>query len=167
MGADVSSAAAPAAGDAFNSVQAEKEHFYSLSRSARTALKQGRDEEAAKLAKELQTLAAKFKHDWNYGNAIHHSNQILGRLAIAKDQLEEAENRLLASVEIKGSPQLNSFGPSMFLANELLAKGGKRAVLRYFERCKTFWKLGADRLDGWTADVKAGRTPDFGRSLRD
>ncbi len=72
----------------------------------------------------------------------------------------------LASAETPGSPQLNSFGPSMRLAKELLAVGEKDAVIEFLDRCRSFWKSGQDRLDSWTETLKGGGTPNFGSNLR-
>ncbi len=60
---------------------------------------------------------------------------------------------------------MNSFGPNMQLAKDLLAKGEREVVLEYFKRCRTFWKMGADRLAAWTAAVSKGETPEFGANL--
>ena len=53
----------------------------------------------------------------------------------------------------------------MNLARDLLEKRERETVLQYFELCRKFWKMGHDRLDQWTEDVKAGQTPDFGANL--
>src|SRR6266508_279223 len=58
-----------------------------------------------------------------------------------------------------GSPQLDSFGPDFHLANELLARGRTESVLEYLDLCRRFWTLGHDALDGWTAELRAGRRP--------
>ena len=102
---------------------------------------------------------------WNHGNNIHHGNIILGRVAMRQDDLEEAKKRLIDAGNTPGSPQLNSFGPSMTLAKELLEKGEKDVVLEYFELCSKFWRRKKDRLDGWSVAVKDGRMPNFGTSL--
>jgi len=39
-------------------------------------------------------------------------------------------------------------------------------VLQYFSLCRTFWKMGATRLDAWSEAVRNGKTPDFGASMR-
>ncbi len=154
-------------GGDLTAARTDMERYFALGRAAKAALKAGRSAEAEKLAKELLGAAPNYKGDWNHGNAIHDANQVLGKIALAAGDFEAVEIHLLASVDSKGSPQLNSFGPGMSLAGGLLAEGGKAAVLRYLERCRTFWKPGADRLEGWIADIKAGRSPDFGRSMRD
>ena len=77
-----------------------------------------------------------------------------------------AKKYLLEAGKTTGSAQLNSFGPNMTLAKELLEKGEKETVLKYFESCAKFWALGKTRLSGWTLEVKAGKIPDFGANLR-
>ena len=143
----------------------EMERFYALNRATKNAMKAGKIEEAKELAEELFRIAKEKKNDWNYGNAIQDSNQVLGRIAILKGDLAEAKSRLLASSESKGSPQMNSFGPNMQLAKELLEKGEKEVVLEYFTRCRGFWAMGADKLTSWTEQVKKEQMPKFGANL--
>jgi len=102
---------------------------------------------------------------WNYGNNIHHANIILGRLALRMDDFEEAKKRLIKAGATPGSPQLDSFGPNMTLAEELLQKGERDVVLEYLELCSNFWEMGLDRLDEWSVLVQGGRIPDFGTNL--
>ena len=143
----------------------EVERFNALVKAAKNALKAGKTEEARKLADELARLAPKYPNDWNYGNAIQVANQVLGRIALAEGNVAEARKRLLASADSKGSPQMNSFGPNLQLAKDLLAKGEMEVVLEYFKRCRTFWEMGADRLAAWTDAVNKGETPEFGANL--
>ena len=96
----------------------------------------------------------------------HFGHLILGRVALLEGNVEEAKFRLIAAGTIQGSPQLDSFGPDMSLAAELLEKGEKDVVLRYFELCAVFWELGKDNLVDWTALVTGDRMPDFSTNLR-
>jgi len=128
-------------------------------------LKAGETEEARKLATELEGLLPKYGNHWNYGNAVQDANQVLGRIALAEGNVAEAKKRLLASAESKGSPQMNSFGPNMQLAKDLLAHGERDTVIEYFERCSKFWRMGAERLAAWTESVRKGGTPEFGANL--
>lgn len=132
---------------------------------AKNALAAGKMTDAIKLAEELEKLAPKYQDDWNYGNAVQVANHVLGRIALSKGDVAEAKKRLLASADSEGSPQMNSFGPNMQLARELLAKGERDTVLKYFELCRKFWMMGGGSLDRWTQEVKAGKTPDFGANL--
>ncbi len=141
------------------------ERFHALGAAAKLALDNNQIDEARKLAVELEGLASTHKNDWSCGNAIQNSNQVLGRIALAEGDIEEAKRRLLASADSEGSPQMNSFGPNMQLAKELLEKGERETVLEYFRLCGKFWEMGEERLADWSALVKEGRTPDFGANL--
>jgi hypothetical protein len=61
---------------------------------------------------------------------------------------------------------MDSFGPNMSLARDLLKKGERETALQYFELCRKFWDPRVNqKLDEWTKDVKDGRIPDFGANL--
>jgi hypothetical protein len=76
--------------------------------------------------------------------------------------VERANGLLLASAETTDSPTLCTFGPSIVLARELLRRGERDVVLRYLERCSSFWEHGAEQLSQWAAAIARGDTPDFG-----
>lgn len=128
---------------------------------AKAALDAGETAKARGYAEEL--LKATNRESWNYGNAIHHGHLILGRIALREGDLNTAKEQLLAAGDTPGSPQLDSFGPNMVLAKELLEKGEKQAVLEYFKRCGSFWKKGD--LETWTREVQDGKIPEFGANL--
>jgi tetratricopeptide (TPR) repeat protein len=133
-----------------------------LEDAAEVAFLSGAVDKARKHANEL--LATAVPGRWDHGNALHHANTVLGRIALREGDLEAARRHLLASAT-EGSPQLDSFGPDMNLAKELLERGEREAVLAYFDLCEKFWEMGKERLADWKALVKAGRTPDWGASL--
>lgn len=143
-------------------LSASDERSTYLASAAETALISGAVDKARLHANEL--LATAVPGQWDHGNALHHGNTVLGRLALRDGDLAAARRHLLASAT-EGSPQLDSFGPDMDLAKELLEKGERDAVLAYFDLCEKFWEMGKERLDDWRALVKAGRTPDFGANL--
>jgi hypothetical protein len=143
----------------------EAERFYALDEAAKQSFEVGKIEDARKYAKELLTLAPKFHGDWNYGNAIQDGNLVLGRIALKEGRKDEAKQNLLAAGKSPGSPQMNSFGPNMSLAKDLLENGDRETVLQYFELCRKFWSMGQEKLNQWTENVKAGRMPDFGANL--
>ena len=149
-----------------NAATNEMERFKALCAAIRKAKKSGNPKDARELAEELERLAPKYKENSSYGNAVQDSNQILGRIAMAEGNIDEAKKRLLASADSDGSPTMNSFGPNMTLAEELLKNGEKEVVLQYFEMCRRFWGRHSDTLDLWTEDVKSGRIPKFGANLR-
>ena len=78
--------------------------------------------------------------------------------------LDRFEDRLLLAGQTAGSPAMKSFGPSMSLARDLLEKGERETVIKYFEECATFW-MHKDTLAQWTAQVRAGEVPKFGANL--
>ncbi|MCH8977973.1 MAG: hypothetical protein IH945_01860 [Armatimonadetes bacterium] len=139
----------------------EIERFYHLGSAAIEHLDEGNIEDARNLANELAALTPKFPNDWNYGNAIQDSNQVLGRIALIEGRVDDAKEYLLKSGDTPGSPQLNSFGPNMTLAKELLDEGETKVVLEYFDLCRNFWDMHSDDLNKWERQVKAGKTPDW------
>jgi tetratricopeptide (TPR) repeat protein len=143
----------------------ELTRFYRLDDLAKQAFEAGEIEKASQYANELLETAQKYPKDWNYGNAIHHGNNVLGLVALKQGDVKKAVQYLLDAGKTPGSPQLNSFGPNMTLAKELLEKGENDAVLQYFELCRKFWSSGAEKLDHWAQEVKVGKTPDFGANL--
>jgi tetratricopeptide (TPR) repeat protein len=142
-------------------IVSERERFYLLADTAKAAYKSGYPEKAENYAKELLELAQKYPLDWNYGNAIHYANIILGRIALAQNNVESAKQHLLEAGKTAGSPQLNSFGPNMMLAKELLERNETQTVLSYLELCGNFWEMGQEEITQWSELIKAGKTPDF------
>ena len=126
----------------------------------------GRTAQASDLARELLALAeSHYQQNWNYGNAIHAGQTLLGHVALENGNVKESAEHLLLAGLTPGSTQLNSMGPGMGLAMELITAGETGAVLKYFDLCRDFWKPGAERLDLWSSQVLEGKTPDFGLNL--
>jgi len=144
----------------------DQEKFYMLADLAKVAFEAGEMEKAETYANSLLAQASQYKNDWNYGNAIHHGNLVLGRIALKSGNVEKAKEYLIKAGKTSGSPQLNSFGPNMALAKELLEKNEREVVIQYFELCGNFWKMEQARLKDWTAVVKEGRIPDFRGNLQ-
>jgi tetratricopeptide (TPR) repeat protein len=137
--------------------------FFLLPDLATVAFNAGDFSKAKAYADELLNMSKEGKRNWNSGNAIHHGNLILGRVALQAGDVDKAKSYLLAAGKTEGSPQLNSFGPNMTLAKELLEKGEKKTVLDYFDLCEKFWKQ--EKLDQWRATVKGDGIPEFGVNL--
>jgi len=173
------SAYAQAKGDL--SVLTATRRYDALSAVAKLAVRAGMLQDAQSYAQEL-LASARRPADWNYGNAIFFGNMVLGQVAFRQGDLNSARSRLLASGATPGSPQLNSFGPNMSLALDLLegspqpseqrrnahreaSLDSRQVVLDFFMQCQKFWKSGQGKLQKWTADVNAGRIPDFGANL--
>jgi hypothetical protein len=153
----------------------EMERFYALGSAARNVLRDGKVEEAEALATELARLASKYEQDWNHGNAIADSNEVLGQIALSKGDVGEAKKRLLASADSKGSPQLNSFGPRFVLARALAEKGERETVVAFLDSVARFWANPEERtepnskrlasenlkeLESWKEQLRAGKVPD-------
>ena len=143
----------------------ELEKFYTITDLVKYAYNAGDLNKAENYAKELLLMAPKYPKDWNYGNAIHQANIVLGRIALARGNIEAAKKYLIEAGKTPGSPQLNSFGPNMTLAKELLEKKETQTVLSYFELCGKFWKMGNEKLKEWSELVRNGKMPDFGGNL--
>jgi hypothetical protein len=108
--------------------------------------------------------ADEFSHAGERGDALHYGNLVLGRIAFKSGDLPKAGDCLIRSGKTPGSRILDTFGPNMTLARELLEKGQKEPVLKYLRLCSKFWR-DKGKLAQWTAQVKAGKTPDFGANL--
>jgi tetratricopeptide (TPR) repeat protein len=142
-----------------------EERFNALEDLATTAFEAGDIPKAQQYATELLESAPQFKANWNYGNAIFKGNFVLGRIALRRGDTVGARERLIAAGNTPGSPQLDSFGPNMTLAKELLEKGERDAVITFLQACGKFWKMGADQLPNWIATIKGGGMPDFRMQL--
>ncbi len=147
------------------SAKTDLERFYALGEAASAALFLGRLNEARELAVETLGTAEKYRDNWNYGNAIHVGHVVLGRLALGKDKLDEARAHLLKAGRTPGSPQLDTFGPGMLLARELILRGEREVVLEYLELCRLFWDMDRGCLDEWTEVIRDGDMPEFGATL--
>lgn len=147
--------------DRLAKISEDSDAFTYLPRAAAAAFHLGRFEEARILAERTLSLAPAFQRDWNYGNATHIGHTVLGLLALASDNHPAALAELHASGETPGSPQLNSFGPTMQLAKALLKAGHVEPVLLYLEQCRAFWEMGGTWLDLWQRKIREGQVPNF------
>ena len=144
--------------------QSPVDRLFALPDAAKQSFVLGRIEDARKYALELKALVPQLS-DLMTGNAVHDSHMVLGRIAVHEGRIEEAKEHLLKAGTTPGSPVLDSFGPNMSLAKDLLEKGERQVVLEYFELCREFWDMGHQKLDTWSRQVRAGKVPDFGANL--
>ena len=122
-------------------------------------------EVAEKHAHELLRLLSKYKNDWNYGNALHKGHIALGRIELKRGNITKSIEHLIKASKTPGSPQLDSFGPNMLLAHELLIKGESEAVIEYLKLCKEFWAMGKGKIEGWIDTIENGGIPNFYTNL--
>ena len=118
----------------------ELDRFYSLSGKMSAAYNANEFGSADALAREYLQLARRFPCNWNYGNAIHKANLILGLVARRGGRKAEAVSYLSSAGTTPGSPQLDSFGPSLLLAREWAKAGEHKAVAGYLRSVQRFWK---------------------------
>lgn len=150
-----------AAASRLDTATEDHERFYPLTELAQSALYLGFTNDARAYAQRLLAMAPNFKDSWNYGNAVHDGNAVLGRIAVQEGRLDDAKRFLIEAGKTPGSPQLDSFGPDMRLAQDLLERGERETVLEYLKLCRRFWEHSGDLLDQWSQAIKAGKTPDL------
>lgn len=137
----------------------EDARFDALPEAVIGAFRLGQHERSRELALEALALAAAREGHWNYGNALHFAHTALGLIALEAGDIPRAVDELARSGAIPGSPQLDSFGPTMQLAKALLASGQSPAVLAYLHVCRAFWTMGTNWLDVWEQKIRSGGTP--------
>ena len=144
-------------------VTARLNRFYNLDEQITAAYKANDFGQLKELAKEILMLAAVYRCNWNYGNAIHNTNRMLGLVSIKNGDIDTAADYLLKAGKSTGSPQLNSFGPELDLANELLQLGKVDAVKSYLKDIKSFWEMNNGQVDAWLAEIEKGGKPQLNR----
>jgi hypothetical protein len=104
---------------------------------------------------------------WDRGNELHIGHLVLGRLALRAGDVGSARKHLVEAGHTPGSPQLETFGPNMSLAKELLERGERKTVVEYLVLCASFWGSGRHRgvLTGWAQAIEKGEMPDFRANL--
>ncbi len=135
---------------------------------AKTAFDAGEYNKARQYADALLMRSqSKQPTGFDSSDDAHAANLVLGRLALHNGDIAGAEAHLLAMGRVSGSPVLDSFGPNMQLAQDLLERGDRQPVLAYFDECAKFWTYQPAKatLATWTAQVKQGEIPDFQGNL--
>jgi hypothetical protein len=114
-----------------------------------------------KLAEESAKFVLKeckhHKGEWCYGNGIFYGNHVLGLLEMENGNIKKAISFLSKAGKTPGSPQLDSFGPSLELAQKLLDCGEKAAVISYLKDCQKFWKSKETKLTAKIKQIEAGK----------
>jgi hypothetical protein len=92
----------------------------------------------------------------------HIAHIVLGKVALSRGDIDEAERRLLLAVQHSPrSGAFTTFGPDMELAQGVLASGRRESVLSYLRACRRFWHMGADQVETWISEIGRGEEPDF------
>lgn len=144
-------------------VTSKLQRFYSLDDQI-TATFSAKDYDSAKgLISEYLELASIYRCNWNYGNAIHDANRILGLISVRNGEIDEAAAYLVKAGKSTGSPQLDSFGPELDLANELLKLGKTEEVLIYLNDIGSFWDMDDGRINKWVKEIENGGKPEINR----
>jgi hypothetical protein len=139
------------------------QRFYELENLISEAYKSKKHDEAKVLIAEYLGLAKIYRCNWNYGNAIHESNRVLGLILLDAGDIDGAASALIEAGKSRGSPQLGSFGPELDLANELLQRGRAREVAAYLGDIKRFWKVDSGAVDKWLEEIDRGDKPELDR----
>lgn len=155
----------PTAEEALAASKSQGDRFDTLGDAAKSRFEAGDFEAARAHALELQKMILSYVDNPFYGSAVASVNIVLGRLAMKDGNVEGAEAFLIEAGRSPGSPTMDTFGPNMSLAQDLLIAGHSKAVLEYFKLCAKFWSSKFSKLEKWTEDVNAGRLPDFGANL--
>lgn len=137
--------------------------FYSLDDLIKSAYEANNLSIASSLANEYLGLATTYRCNWNYGNAIHDANRYLGLISLKSDDQAAAVGYLLKSGKSSGSPQLNSFGPDLDLADALLQAGHAEPVKVYLRDIKKFWEMENGQVDQWLSSIDRGERPPLNR----
>lgn len=128
---------------------------------ARAAVAADQLDAATAAAEAVLRDASQFERTWTYGNSVHWGHIVLGTVAGLRGDVESASRELGLAGRTRGSPQLNSFGPDLELAQCLLELGRTDAVLDYLAESKRFWEFRREAVDQWIREISAGKRPDL------
>jgi hypothetical protein len=126
---------------------------------AKAAVVAGARERAIEAAKEALGEAPVYEGTGQYGNTLHWAHIVLGSVALLDGQIADASAMLIRAGRIPGSPQLDSFGPDLVLAQRLLDHGDRHAVETYLTDCQRFWTGDGGRLATALSQIRAGQCP--------
>ena len=94
--------------------------------------------------------------------AVQRANTMLGRVALRMGNMASAKKYLLDSADPEAAREIGFSGPILVLAKELIEAGERDAVLQYLEHCLSLWPSGETILRIWIAEIRNGKTPNFG-----
>jgi hypothetical protein len=137
--------------------EVEIPRIFALPRLAKRALDAGDMALASRYAVELLSAASQYPNLFK-AKATFSSNTVAGLIAVRSGNVDAARSFLLAAGTTSGDPVLNSFGPNMLLASELLARGDRASVIEYLAECAKFWEK--DVTEQWAQEIQQGRIPE-------
>lgn len=122
------------------------------------------------LGENLLKIPDTYARFYWYGNLVHTTNIILGKVFLIDGNIPKSEFYLLNSVNQASisktsggiySPQLSTFGPDTTLALDLYIAGRRRTVLNYFQNLKSFWEVGKKNgyIDNSIKNIRSGLMP--------
>nr|AIA12815.1 hypothetical protein [uncultured bacterium] len=106
--------------------------------------------------------------DFGYEEAAHKGNIVLGRIALAENDIAKAKEHLLIAIRAPLRSESAWLSDIDFdLARELLARGEKDAILEYIRLClslrerekKLDYKSEIGALKSWQEQIKTGKVP--------
>lgn len=132
------------------------EHLRELAQEARAALKARNSVKAETLARQLLEENTDTS-SMLYGEYMFEAHNILGAANLQDGNVEAAKMHLLESGKTPGSPLLDSFGPDTTLAQQLLARGEKQAVLDFLDEVAVFWATPRKNADAKSLEFARGK----------
>lgn len=136
----------------------ELSYFYQLPEIIESHYQNGNLNAVDKYANDYLDLAAAYRCNWNYGNAIHEANRYLGLISLKKKDTDRAAMYLVRASHTPGSMQLGAFGPELDLANLLLKKGKNAEVIEYLNRMNLIWD-NDQQVNKWISKIETGKKP--------
>lgn len=132
-----------------------------LQKLAKIAFKLDNFDRSRQFANELVLEFGDDVNDFNYDNATHVGNIILGRIALRENDVKRAKEHLLIAARAPQRARVSYLRPEMTLAEELFQRGEKDAVSEYLKLCEAFESPDKTVLRKWQDEIKSGKTPSF------
>lgn len=131
-----------------------------LADAAKAEFEAGDDQAAARDAQKAIDAAADLvkKNPNQAADFINRGNSVLGRIALARGDAQEARARLRAAMNIPADA--NNFranGPDMSLAQDMAEAGERDAVIAYLEASRQIWLYDRGLIDHYIRSLKAGK----------
>ncbi|MBY0316765.1 MAG: hypothetical protein K2Q26_14685 [Bdellovibrionales bacterium] len=119
---------------------------------------------AKEISEHLLTEAIKNKKAWWYGKVIFEANTVLGKLALMNNNLQEANRRLLKSVDLDRN-SLFALSPyrNTQLAKPLLERKQKKTVQQFLRKLRTLRlpRTDVDDIKFWEDELKKSGITQF------